>query len=246
MKAEEYEFCIDAYSPESIPLARLAEYLAQLAALMGNPDRVHFRKLKPGSTRVVTLVEHEAVTRVRGRLQNAIDPAAPDDIHKPVKRINKMLHEDNATGKLTRGEDNVVRFAGREAFRHPRMGPFTEQATIDGKIVRVGGEDQTAHVRIKDSTGRVWSADVSHDLAIQLARLLFVVPVRLAGSARWERNEAGEWELLSFRAKEFSVLKDEVLATAIGRLKSIDADWRREHDPLALLIDLREGNGEAH
>jgi hypothetical protein len=124
--------------------------------------------------------------------------------------------------------------------------PFTEQATIDGKIVRVGGEDQTAHVRIKDSSGRVWSAEVSHDLSTQLARLLFVVPVRLAGSARWERNEAGEWELVSFRAKEFSVLKDEVLATAIGRLRSIDADWRREHDPLALLIDLREGNGEAH
>jgi len=39
------EFVIDAYSPETLPMSRLAEYMAQLATLLGEKDHVHFVEL---------------------------------------------------------------------------------------------------------------------------------------------------------------------------------------------------------
>jgi hypothetical protein len=250
MKAEEYDFRIDAFTPDKIPLSRLAEYLAELAKLLGNHESVHFRRLKKGSTRVITAIEREAVPKVRMRLQGAADPDAPDDVRKPFRRINEMLREDNATGQFARNDeaqqDVLLRFVGREAFQQPRMGPFTEFMEIDGKIVRVGGKDKTAHVLIEDSEGRVWPVTVTKEFAVQLAPLIFNTPVRIGGNARWERNELGEWILLGFRAKEWRALEPDDLATAIGKLREIDAEWKSEEDPFALVENLREDPGEAH
>src|SRR6185437_6992262 len=139
MNTEEYEFHIDAFTPASIPMARLAEYLRELSLLLGHQKSVHFRRIKSGSVGVVARVEHEAVPKVRVRLQSARDPDAADDVRKPYRRIDEMLREDNGVGKLLRGTTNVVRFPGREAAKSLPMGPFTEHAEFDGQVVRAGG-----------------------------------------------------------------------------------------------------------
>ena len=51
----EYRFTIDAYSPETLPMSRLAEYMAEVARLLGKVDQVHFVRLEPGSTVLVCL-----------------------------------------------------------------------------------------------------------------------------------------------------------------------------------------------
>jgi hypothetical protein len=38
--AAEYRFRIDAFTPETMPMARLAEYMSQLAQLLGEPTYV--------------------------------------------------------------------------------------------------------------------------------------------------------------------------------------------------------------
>ncbi len=35
----EYRFVIEAYSPDTLPMSRLAEYMAALAQLLGRTDR---------------------------------------------------------------------------------------------------------------------------------------------------------------------------------------------------------------
>lgn len=246
MNGEEYEFYIDAYTPSSIPMARLAHYLSELAALFGHSHSVHFTRLRKGSLRVVARVANEAVPKVRARLQNARDPSAPSEVRKPYKKIDDMLRADNAVGKLRRGTSNVVVFPGRKAATSLRMGPFTEQSVIDGKIVRIGGTDETAHALIEDSDGKVWSVECTRELAVELAQHLYKDPIRIVGNARWVRNEVGEWEQLSFKAREFLALKDDDLATAVGRLRNIEADWKSEDDPAALLRNVRGGSGETH
>jgi hypothetical protein len=245
MNGEEYEFYIDVYSPKSIPMARLAAYLTELAMLLGNRERVHFSGLKEGSTRVLTMVEREAVPKVRARLQNAADKEAPEDIRKPFSRIDEMLREDNAIGRITRGNSNVIRFPGREAVRPPRMGPFTQQGEIDGVLVRIGGQDSTAHAMIEAADGKTVSCFVSRELAIQMAPYIYGTPLRLSGSARWERTESGEWSLINFRAKEFHVLNAESFSAVVGRLRSVAARWKPEDDPLSLIKELREADDEA-
>lgn len=246
MSGEEYEFYIDAFTPSSIPMARLAQYMSELAAFLGHSHSVHFTRLKKGSLGVVARVAHEAVPKVRVRLHNARDPNAPSDVRKPYKKIDDMLRADNAAAKLLRGKSNVVIFPGRKAATNLRMGPFTEQAIIDGKVVRIGGTDETAHALVEDSDGKVWSAECTRELAVELAQYLYKHPVRLVGNARWVRTEVGEWEQLSFKAKEFIPLTADDLATAVGKLRSIEADWKSETDPAALLRKMRGDNGEAH
>jgi hypothetical protein len=245
MSGEEYEFRIDKFTPSTIPMARLAEYLRELAALIGHYDSVHFKRIKGGSVSVVASVESEAIPKVRARLQSARDPEAPKDIRKPFERIDEMLREDNAIAKINRGNSNVVKFLGRDGARNPRMGPFSERGEIDGKIVRVGGADKTAHVLIEQADGEILSAEISRELAVALAHYLYTKPVRLAGLARWERTETGQWNLVSFRAKEFELLKDDDLASAVGNLRRIEADWKHDPDPLALLERVRGSSGEA-
>ena len=64
----EYRFIIGAYSPDTLPMSRLAEYMADLARLLGEVERVHFACLERGSTTLVQVVEPEAVPEVQQRI----------------------------------------------------------------------------------------------------------------------------------------------------------------------------------
>jgi hypothetical protein len=245
MNAEEYEFYIDAFSTATMPMARLAEYLRELSQLLGSQNNVHFKRLIKGSVRVVAMVESEAIRKVRTRVQNARDPHAPDDVRRTYRKIDDMLREDNAVARLLRGTTNVVKFPGREAAKSPQMGPFTEPASFDGKIVRIGGTDSTAHALIETADDKIVSAECSRELAVQLAPYLYGAAVRLIGNARWERTELGEWDLKAFRAKEFTRLKADDFSTVIHRLREVQAEWRSDADPGALVKRLRGENGES-
>ena len=65
--ATEFYFWIDAFTPATIPMARLAEYMRELATILGEPAFVHFVRLKRGSTGIVHKVQIEAVPKVRDR-----------------------------------------------------------------------------------------------------------------------------------------------------------------------------------
>jgi hypothetical protein len=42
MSPVEYVFRIDAFTPDTLPMARLAEYLSALAKLLGHQEHTHF------------------------------------------------------------------------------------------------------------------------------------------------------------------------------------------------------------
>ena len=44
-KALEYRFEIDAFTPDTIPMARLAQYLGDIARMMGQEASVHFARV---------------------------------------------------------------------------------------------------------------------------------------------------------------------------------------------------------
>ena len=68
-KHREYRFEIDAFTPASMPMFRLAEYVADLAKIFGNNNNVHLLKIDPGSTVPVVMVEWEAEPKVRDRIR---------------------------------------------------------------------------------------------------------------------------------------------------------------------------------
>src|SRR5260370_33494823 len=123
-------------------MAGVAEYMAQLATMLGEPTSVHFVKLKRGSTRIVHKVQAEAVPKVRERVRAVREGDAPRDSLRAYDTVNRMLRDVNRDGALTEAPDTateaiIIQFPGIQSSEEK----FTMQdrGTIDGEIVRVGG-----------------------------------------------------------------------------------------------------------
>lgn len=242
-----YTFHINAYSPETIPLARLAEYMAALAEVYGEKQSVHFQGLSKGSTRIISRVQREAAPKVRENVVRARAPLSHSGPSPAFKRLDDMLRSDNADGSLYRGDATVLTFPGGRAVRPPKMGPFTQPIEMDGVLVRVGGKDQTAHAIIEDESGETWSFEVSREIARQLAHHLFEKPVRLIGTGRWFRDEEGRWQASALRASDFEVLGDSSLSEVVARLREVARDSTAlGHDPIASLLDQRRSDKGPH
>src|SRR5689334_5282075 len=111
----EYKFEIDAFSPTTIPMSRLAEYLTDLARMIGNEKSVHLLRIDQGSTAPVLMVEWEAEPKVRERLRAVKYREAPPTAMEAMRNIDKRLAEDNAKGTLLDpAGTKVVNFPGRD------------------------------------------------------------------------------------------------------------------------------------
>lgn len=247
MKDDIYRFRIDSFTPETLPMSRLAEYLAELAQLFGSDERVHFRKIQKGSAVLVSQVETVAVPKVRERLSRVDAASAADEVAEPFRRLDRMLAADNAVGKLRRGTATILSFPGRTAPRQ-RVGPVTQSTTVQGQLVRIGGRDKTAHGLIEDAgTGRAWKIVTTREQARGLAQVIYGQPLRVTGSGRWYREDDGRWQLEELRVQSWEALDDVTLAQAVESLRSISgAGWDESPDPLALLQKIRDGGGEVH
>src|ERR1700733_6952053 len=96
----EYRLKINAYSPETMPMKRLAEYLADLAMLFGDESHVHLVGIEASSTCPVVLVDWEAEPKIAERVQKARNREGPEDAQRAVENINSRLKKDNASADL--------------------------------------------------------------------------------------------------------------------------------------------------
>ena len=80
-KVCEYRFEIDAYTPETIPLSRLSQYLGDLARIMGESANVHLVRIEKGSTAPIIRVDWEAEPKVRERLRAVKFNEGPLEAH---------------------------------------------------------------------------------------------------------------------------------------------------------------------
>ncbi|KVK91508.1 hypothetical protein WS91_25355 [Burkholderia sp. MSMB1498] len=251
---DEYQFSIGAYSPATIPMERLAKYIAALAKLFGNSPNVHLDRLQEGSTIPVMNVDRQAARHVSERISKIDKREAANDVIASYDELNALLRDDNATGELRRrsaGADSisvVLRFPGKELPKPLTFGPFTEPATIDGELVRIGGRDRSAHATMIDQEGHSWRCETTRELAQELAPYLYKGPVlRVHGDAKWERLEDGSWNLEHLKVTSFTVLDDDTLQETTDRLRQLHAtDWSKLDDIDAYINASRGDNDGLH
>jgi hypothetical protein len=237
----EYKFKIDAFTPDSIPMARLAEYIADLAVVLGNRERVHFNRLEVGSTVPVIRVEWEAEPKVRERIRAVKLKQAPDDALKAARTIDRRLAEDNAVGVLQDPVGGkVLRFPGRELLKKLVFGPITQAGTFQGVPIRVGGEGDPVPVHLEEGTQK-FIVLARRTLAKEIAQYLFSAVVRVEGNGRWIRHADGEWELLDFRVASYQLIDDADIRKNIAELQQIPGEWKKLDDPLSVLNEIKRG-----
>jgi hypothetical protein len=221
----EYRFKIDAYTPDTIPMARLAEYMAQLAEILGEKASVHFKKLVAGSTVVVSRIQREAVPKVTARAAAVRRGDAPRDALRAYRTVNKMLRDDDGVGSFASAASNrpLIRFPGRDE-KEEQFTSVREQGTLDGIVVRIGGKDMSVHITLDQQGEPLAGIWTNRTIGKQLAHKLFE-PVRLFGKGRWTRDSDGIWVLADFKVESFEALDDAPLSAALSDLRSVETEF---------------------
>jgi hypothetical protein len=244
----EYTFRIDAFTPETLPMARLAEYLAELAKLVGHNQATHFERLEPGSACLVYKIDDVDAPKVEQRLARTGQPDAPGDLNKAYLALDNMLARDNAVGELKDSTGAVIiPFPGRDRPKVLSFPAFRQDGSIDGQIVSIGGKDTTVHIILQDGVITYSNIKLTREMARQLRSYLYEQKVRLHGSGRWERSPDGSWKLLDFTVSNFEVLNDASLTDVLETLREIPKNGLISSVNIYdELISLRLGDEELH
>jgi hypothetical protein len=245
----EYRFRIaDSFTPETLPMERLAEYVAAFAKLLGEKENVHFRSIERGSAVLLARIDVPAQPKVRDRLEAVRDGRGPSDARGAFDALDEMLRKDNATGTVSSDTgDVVILFPGRNRPEPLVYGPFRQDGTIDGQLIRVGGKDQTVPVHLRDGAIIHTGLICTPEIARRIAPHLYGPVLRVHGAGTWYRTGAGEWELRSFRIGDFEVLDDAPLLTVVSNLRKVKgSNWNELPDPVQALLAERHGDEGAH
>lgn len=238
-----YEFVMDRWTPDTIPMKRLAQYLDKLAGLLGRPESVHFTKITEGSARPAWNVDEVAAADVVSNLLAANNCTSADGV-KFRKEINRMLMDDGQVAYLRavngrKKGPKVMVFAGRKT-------PIAQEVTVhevgelEGVVIRVGGRDPTVPVSLQSADGEYYKCYTSRTIAKQLAPLLFDKQVRVSGKGKWRRSEDGVWSLEDFQITEFVPLEDSPMADFLASMRAVPGSgWNDMADPHAELRRIR-------
>jgi hypothetical protein len=234
-----FDFRIDAWTPETLPMVRLAEYATCLAKLMGSEAHVHLLKVRRGSAVPEIAIDLTAEPKVRQRLSLVNTADAPDDIKSNWNKVNALLREDNACAVLrVKHGATILEFPGRKTSLSEEV-IVHEQGELDGVVIRVGGKDSSVPVWLQGEGGEKLECNATREIAKQLAQYLFEDPVRVAGNAKWRRTKERVWELAGFDIKSFELLDQTPLNELVTTLRAIETEWSSMEDPQAELRRLR-------
>lgn len=244
-EAKTFRFKIDGhYTPSTIPMARLAEYMTDVAIIMGEQAKVHFVNVGIGSTVLRAKVEPEAAEKVRIRVNDARLGRPAPDAGDAVRRVNFRLREDGSRATFAEeiGErlGELLYFPGVEAEVPVPIPAFNQDGTLDGIVVRLGGRKDTVPVLIEGGPN-VYRCVAQRFMAKRLAEHIFSSELRVKGSGRWTIDETGKWVLDRFSIYDFEVLDDEPLTSVVAALRAMPGgEWDKIANPWADVMALRD------
>jgi hypothetical protein len=243
MRPVEYVFRIDVFTPDTLPMSRLAEYLAALARMIGHAEHTHFVRVEEGSAQLVHKVDAVDAPKVEARLNNVRLGQAPKEALRAHREIDDLLANDNALGLLTEKESGrvVVPFVGRNRPKPLVFPAFREDTAIQGQIVSIGGRDSTAHAILQDGEILHVNISMTRDVARELAPLLYGAVVRLYGNGRFERQPDGNWKMLDFKVDRYSKLDESLPKDILPAIRGIAGNRLMSPEAYWNMREIREG-----
>jgi hypothetical protein len=235
----EVSWILEGRSPDQIPMARLAEYMSQLAVILGDVEHVHFARLEKACTKLVAKMRPgKTAQKAQSRVYAVRDRRAPLDAMRAYTRINEMVGEDKGSARVMFGAAAVLRFPGSTSAP---VGQFRiiQDTTITGRLYALlEDENGKLKARIRPRTGnRYINCTVDRDVSRQL-RNFFLDAVKVYGRGVWTRPASGNWTCENLHIVKVDPVKDVSLRDAINALRAIEADW--QDDPLGDWDSLEE------
>lgn len=239
-----YLLRIKGFSPESLPLGRLGEYLSALAKLVGADAPVHFDKVTKGSAKLKMKIPegsaHEVETRVR--LAPVSEPGSEG--RRAYEQIQELLRADQTSAEFRPEKGGVIlQFPGGEKVSSRHLASVREYGELNGRIIRLGGKDDTIPVGLQQAGGVVINCSATVEQARLLKPyLLEPIDVLLTGVGRWMRTAEGQWEVCDFKISACSPLKYDGFDEALAKVRAGGSGWDAEEDIDAALHRIRYGD----
>ena len=234
-----YRWILHGFTPDTMPMARLAEYMQQLGKLLGNEAAVHFVRVEKGSLALVSTVDRGiAEGKVDARLSRLRAGNPQSDVARAFVSINEMLHADGATASLRRGSRTVANFSGaRFVDREPLSIP--DFGSIVGYLYMLSQGTKAYNARLRLDRDRTIQCTASEPVAKRLKDHLFET-VRVSGYGLWKREREG-WQASQLEISEVRRVVNAPLAEVVRELRTLDIAW--PDDPLEYSSRLDEGGG---
>lgn len=224
---EEFSFVIPAYSPETMPLDRLIEYLQQISAVIGDPANLHLVEIKKSSTAPTFRVPKRAALVATERAAQLSRGDGTREQTRAYNRLRRMVRRDAPDARRPAVLSSSTRVI-LEIQPAPEdtgvLNGVRQASSFDGLLISVGGVD-AASIRLQAYDGRIVAGfTASRTVAKDLAKLIYE-PVRVSGPGIWARNEDGIWTLEKMQVQSFEPLEDTSAGDLLARLRAIDVDW---------------------
>ena len=236
----DYALRLSGVQPQSIPMAKLAEYMEKWAALLGAENTPVFAGMVKGSVVLRARVGDTAKNETHQRLRNA-----PYDKNaaKLIADLERMAARDGIKGQILDAQGGeILRISPPSK---PLFDPIivADSGEIDGEIFRISGKDSTTSVGVLEhGSGQAISIEVRDDaLARQLAQHFKAGPVRIYVHGTWMRNESGEWEPKALYADRMETLDNSPALEILSQLGALPGGWKDIQNPEDFIAQLRSG-----
>ncbi len=235
-----YDFRIDAWRPDTLPLKRLAEYAAELAKLFGSTESVHLMKVRLGSATPEIAVRKSAQAAVDRRLSLVGGMDAPSDLRSAFRNLNQLLREDGAQASLRHKQGaKIIEFPGCKTPLSQEI-VVHEDGALDGIVIRVGGTDETVPIWLEGEGRKKLKCTATRAIARELAKHLFGECIRVNGKGKWRRGEDQAWTLEGFVIKSWGLLESEDIEALVTRLRAVPGSgWNELPDAQAQWLTMR-------
>lgn len=230
---------IEGFTPHTLPMAKLAEYLSDFAKLLGHREVVHFLRVGKGSAALVSEIDERELPTIAARIHLVKTGDAPPEAQQAARDLNLKLCQDETTAVLRAGRIKLLKFPATIHEAQAQFGPVIQHGSIDGILIKIGGRDETVPVHIDDGTD-IHICNATRKMAKKLAPC-FDTPICVFGTGRWIRDNNGKWIAERLNIAGFEPLDDAALPMVIERLRAIPGnEWDGLDDPLAELRRIRK------
>lgn len=228
---------IDIFTPQTLPMSRLADYLKPFSTMLGSEANVHFDKVGDGSAALQARIDQPAAPKVYDRVHAVASGTGPKSAMRAFTEIDDLLAKDNAVGYVALGKQKVILFPGRLRAALETIGPVKRNTSVDGQIYSIGGKDETINIHLQNGEEEIRCV-VSVALARELGPYLRGQKVRLFGSGVYLRVD-GIWQRKSFTATDFVLLDESSLIKTLTSIREVFAGVEVESF-MTTMLELRQ------
>ena len=227
---EELEFVIPAYTPETMPLDRLLQYLQQIGEVVGATSDMHLVRIDASSTKPVFRIPTPVAADARERIAAVRSGNGTRVQRTAFNSIRRMVRRDGGKPASLSDRTGVILDFPPAPEEIGAISGVRQASTFDGALIRVGGVGEFTPLQMQSLDGEVFSGfSAPRILAKEMAQRLFE-PIRVAGIGNWDRSASGEWKLSKMLVQSYESLDNEALEEVFHRLRTAPVTWPHNAD----------------